>query len=162
MDDEDLRYFWAAYKSGGLSHADPVFSTEMNVPDFKAQFSEYVSSRFNGAWTFVSDESGTTKPMGFALGVVRDGRLIQLEEMIWLPWASPREVLEAATGFMDSMRRNEVGGRPVVVLEYSRMKDKKFFEAIAKRGVMRRVGHVHDIYRDEPAVLFQTRAVVEE
>lgn len=142
-----MRYLWAAYKKGALAvMGEPFDGDELRPADFEEAFLEHVGANFNGGW--VAEKDGT--PLGLILGWVR-GRVIEVGDMIWFPWASARNVYEAVVRYMDDMRGD------YVVLEFARLKDKKFFERVASHGIMRKVGHAHSIYPDGPAVIFETK-----
>ena len=89
-------------------------------------------------------------------------------DMVWYPRASDRNTLESALNLFDTIRKQvfdtkkEVGDplRYFTALEFSRIEDKRFFERIADRGVLRKVGHIVDLYANGPAVLFQTKSPV--
>ena len=72
-------------------------------------------------------------------------------DIVWFPWSSPRQRIESAVNFFNEARKE------IAFMEYARKQDKRFFEMIAKHGIMRRVGTSHNIYPDGPATVFETR-----
>lgn len=121
----------------------------MKPAEFADLFLQYVAANYNGAWVIDAETREGVKPAGFIVAWVR-GRVMEIGDMVWFPWATKRNVYESVVAFMERMRGD------YVVLEFARMKDKKFFERVARHGVMRKVGHAHSIYEDGPAVVFET------
>lgn len=126
----------------------------MGVEDFKIVIRELVDTQYNGAWAVTAPTNYGEIPVGAVFAWVR-GKVVQMGDMLWFPWASKRNILEASIIFFHEMRKQ------AVVLEFAQKKDEAFFSHIASYGIMRRVGHVHDIYQDQPAILFQTRGIKE-
>lgn len=148
--EDDLRYIYASYRLGALDGFADLFKAEGLKPgEFADLFLEYVAANYNGAWVIEAETKEGVKPAGFIVAWVR-GRIMEIGDMVWFPWSTGRNVYESVVAFMERMRGD------FVVLEFARMKDKKFFERIAKHGIMRKVGHAHSIYQDGPAVVFET------
>ena len=136
MTEQDLRFVYAAYKKGALAELGETFSdTSMTPPEFMSAFKEYGEKYFDEAVVFLAPYAGTYGPVGYiALTSSKIVRPIFIEEMVWFPWASPRNILESAVNFFNEARKS------TTIHEYARMKDKKFFERICKHGIMRRIG----------------------
>lgn len=164
----DLKYIGVAYRKGALDSMHPVFREEMTAGEFKAVFMEY-AGQFGSGWTFLAETKEGIRPVGFCLAWTRV-RVIQIGEIIWFPWASKRSIWESSRNFFDVLRKTvhddqrDVNDpiRYYTALEFSHFKDKRFFERMSNLGIMRRVGHVLDIYEgdDSTAVLFQTQSPV--
>lgn len=150
-----MRYLWAAYKKGSLAELDAFAETGMSAETFQARLEAELDVNFHAAWTLFGQTKRGFLPVGLVLGFWSspDPKLspfMILGAMIWFPWASPRNRIESAVNFFAKMR-NEL---PMV--EYAREKDKKFFEHIARHGVLRRVGTMRNVYEKEPAAVFET------
>ena len=138
----------------------------MTPGEFKAVFLEWLNN-FNAGWTFFAETDKGIIPIGFCMAWTR-GRIVEIADIVWFPWASKRNVWESALNFYDSLRKKEADtereptdpARYFVVLEYARFRDKRFFERMVDKKILRKVGHVNDLYPDEVSVLFQTRSPV--
>lgn len=129
--------------------------TDMNAEEFKAAFENEILTNYHGAWVIFAQNKREYGPVGFVLGFwshpdTAKAPFMILGDMIWMPWASRRNRIEAAVHFFN-VARNDI---PMV--EYAREKDKRFFEMIAKHGIMRRVGTMHNVYRGEQCAVFET------
>jgi hypothetical protein len=152
-----VRYAWAAYRKGAFAILGGPLSQEgMDAAAFKEAFIAEVFSRYDGAWTLFGETKTDFMPVGFVFGFYshpdpRYAPFMIVGDLIWFPWASSRNRIESAVQFFSRGR----AGIPMV--EYARETDKKFFESIARHGVLRRVGTSHNIYPNEPAAVFETR-----
>ena len=72
-------------------------------------------------------------------------------EIIWLPWSSARNRVEGAVKFFDELRKE------AAAMMYTQ--DKRFFEILARHGIMRRVGTTHNVYADGATAIFETRTL---
>jgi len=117
---------------------------------FDESFNEVISA-YDNAWLIEADTRYGRKPVGAVMGL-SNGVFTTLHEATWFSWASDRNKVEATVSFFNKIR-NEV-----LVLFHCRQKEKRFFEYVAKHNVLRRVGNIHDLYENEPAVLFQIRS----
>ncbi len=88
-------------------------------------------------------------PVGMVTGKLT-GPMMWLGDVIWFPWASSRNKYESIVNFLNELRRMYVG------LFTCTLGDKKFYENIARHGVIRRVGTLYDITEDKLAQ-WQTR-----
>jgi hypothetical protein len=150
LEDADLKFVWAAYRLGALTSLAPVFERPgMKSQEFAEVFVDHLLANFTDAWIAEAETLEGFKPAGLIIVWTR-GRVIEIGDMVWFPWASARNTLESVVKFMDQLRRD------FVVLEFARIEDKKFFERVAAHGVMRKIGHAHSIYPNGPAVLFET------
>lgn len=158
IEQEDVQYIWVAYKSGLLeSMGRPFDKTDLSPEEFQAEFLAQAETVYHGLWTLFAETKKGYLPSGLVLGFYshpdpRFAPFMNIGDMIWFPWASPRNKVEMAVNFFNKIR-NEI---PMV--EYAKFDDKRFFETIAKHGIMRRVGTMYNIY-DGPAAVFETRSV---
>lgn len=166
MEEDSLKYIGAAWKKGSLDELHSVFLEEMTPQEFRIVFVEWLKN-FEAGWVFLAETDKGIIPVGFCTAWVR-GRIIEIADIVWFSWASRRNVWESAVNFYDSMRKKVFDDkhdpadpmRYFVVLEYAMFRDKRFFERMADRGIMRKIGHIHDIYPDEVSVMFQTKTPV--
>jgi hypothetical protein len=158
IEDDDVRYAFLAYKKGLLVDLGAHFADlSMDAKAFKEAFEVDVTSRYHGAWTLIGSTKKGFRPVGFVLGFWSHpdpslAPFMNVGSLLWLPWASSRNKIESAVHFFNSIRRE------IRMMEYARQKDIKFFEMIARHGVMRRVGTSHNVYANEPASVFETRS----
>lgn len=135
----------------------PVFEkTDLSASDFKETFEAEVTANYQGAWTLLAGTKRGFEPVGFLFGFWPHasshlGPFMIVGDIVWVPKVSARVKVSSAVNFFAKIR-NEIQ-----MVEYAEEKNKKFFETIAKHGVMRRVGTSFVVYRDEPAAVFETR-----
>ena len=160
IEDSDYRHFWAAYRKGALKDIEEL-PDDLGPQEFIDAFLDQIERLgLSHGWTFLAPSKSGYMPVGFAWAWSR-GRVIEIADIIWFPWASSRNILESTANFMNSMRK--MAPNPMkpeqkfLIWEQARMKDKKFFETMCRLGIMRRVGHVHGLYSEGPAVMFETR-----
>jgi hypothetical protein len=160
IEDDDVKYAWVAYKKGLLAAIGPKFAdpSQMNADQFKVEFEAEVVTNFHGAWTLFAESKKGYMPVGFVFGFLSHPNpafapFMIVGAMIWFPWATARNRIEAAVYFFNMIRHET----PMV--EYADEKDKKFFEMIARHGVMRRIGTSHNVYKGRSAAVFETRSV---
>lgn len=149
----DLQYIGAAWRKGALDELHEVFrDQEMDAERFGDLFQKFVVELFQVGLTLFAETPMGRIPVGMFLGLIpAPGKPIMfVAEMIWFPWASDRNRLEAAVGLFDQLRTDWI------VIEFACPQDQAFFDVICRYGVMRRIGSTHDLY-DEPAATYQTR-----
>lgn len=157
IEQDDVKYAWISYKKGALADLGPKFAdTSMNADEFKIAFQVEVTTAYHGAWTLLAQTPRGFMPVGFVLGFwshpePRYSVFMNVGAMVWLPIASKRNKIETAIYFFNSIRND------FPMVEYAREKDKRFFEVVARHGIMRRVGTSHNIYPGEPAAVYETR-----
>lgn len=156
IENEDMKYLWAAYKKGKLeSMGEPFDKIDMNPNDFDSEFKGLVASGvYSGMWILLSKD----EPIGAVLGfwghpIPRYAPFMTVGDIIWFPQTTARQKIEASVNFFNEARKD------IQFVEYASQEHKRFFEIIAKHGVMRRVGTMHNVYSDEPAAVFETRAI---
>jgi hypothetical protein len=150
IEDEDVRYAFAAYRVGGLT----AFPEGLDAETFKVEFKKLILSRYDAAWVLFAETKKGFWPVGLATGFWPHPAVetfLIFNNFVWFPWASPRNKIEAATNFFDKARYD------VPMIGFAGERDKEFFALIAKLGVLRRVGTVAGIFGDEPSSVWQTR-----
>lgn len=144
LNEGDIKYLWAAYKLG-------TFGTVKDItPDeFKADLA-YHLGHFDIAFSLVADTKKGRIPVG-VVGGRFNGPLLFLGSMTWFPWTSKRNIYESVVNTLNELRKK------YIILFHSNMDDKDFYVNVARHGIIRRVGTVHDVYANGPAALFETR-----
>lgn len=154
-----MRYAWAAYKGGGLKDMSAPFNElGMSADQFKAAFEEIVTARYHGAWTLFAETPKGFIPVGFVFAFYSHTEhamspFMIVGDLVWCPWATPRNKIEAAVGFFNRIRK-EI---PMMDYAYGEV-NKKFFEMLARHGIVRRVGTTYNVVKGEPVAIFETRA----
>lgn len=133
IEQEDVRFAWAAYRKGKL--------TEMNFPEgldakaFKEAFEAYVLTRAHAAWTIITGTRDGFIPAGFVLGgwAPMEAYMVIIG-ISWLPWASKRNILEGTVAFFDKIRK-QMGW-----MGFASPEHKRLYEVCCIHSIMRRVG----------------------
>lgn len=128
----------------------------MEADAFKEAFAEELSANYHRFWALIGPTKRGFIPVGFVLGFwshpePRFAPFMIVGDMLWMPWATKRNKIESAVHFFNRVR-NEI---PMV--EYAREPHRKFFETIAKHGIMQRVGTMFNVYPGEKCAVFETR-----
>ena len=139
--DEDIKYLWAAEKFNGH---------EIDPEEFKENIYDLINTNYDYAWIVEAQAKDVFRPIGIIFGV-GTGTFIILRDISWFPWASKRNIIEGMVGFVNIIRKQHL------VLEHVNLRDKKFAEYIARHGIVKRIGTIDGLYKDEPAALFQSR-----
>lgn len=159
IEDADCKFAWAAYRKGALASMGERFAAGMTPEAFYAAFVDEVMTNYTGgAWTLSAETKRGFLPVGIVLAFFshpnpRLAPFMIVGDMIWMPWASPRNRIESAVGFFNAIRRD------VPMVEYANDEAKPFFEMIAKHGIMRRVGTTFSVYPGQATAVFETRAL---
>lgn len=157
MEDEDVRYSWAAYKKGCLKDmAGPLAEDGLSAEQFKAAFETVVIQRYNGAWTLFAETPRGFLPVGMVFAYYSHpvaSPFMIISDIVWMPWATGRNKIESAVNFFNATR-NEI---PMVYYAYGDS-NKRFFEMLARHGIMRRIGITFNVMRGEPVHVFETIA----
>lgn len=127
-----------------------MFKEGLDKQAFRDAFAEHLVGTYGQAWTLFSETPEGRHASGMVFGWPLLGRVLIIGDMVWFPWATKRNVLTAAVNFVNALRDD------LLILEFARQKDVPFFERLTEYGLMRRVGVVHDLYK-EPAMLFQSQ-----
>ena len=97
------------------------------------------------------------RPLGLATlslqGSFDDGRLLLTPGVVWFPWATARNKVEAWVNFLNQQRKVRL-----LILRVP-MEDKRYMEQMCRYGICRRVGTIEDFFAPGAvATEFQTRA----
>lgn len=156
IESEDLAYVWAAYKKGAFEPAGGVFADggQMSAAQFRDAFTEQIVGNFDACWTlFAKTKERGMAPVGIVVGFWTHpgARFMILERMVWFPWSTARNRVEAAVNFFTHMRRE------VPMLGFARDPDKAFFVVLMRHGIIRQVGTSMTVFGDAPAAVYETR-----
>lgn len=157
IEDADIKYAWAAHKKGALRSLGSHFEQEFTPESFKAAFVDEVLKNYSAGWTLSAETAQGFMPVGIVLGFYSHPNpalspFMNIGDMLWFPWASARNRIEAAVGFFNAIRKE------IPMMEYANEEAKPFFEMIAQHGIMRRVGTSFNVYPGQSTALFETRA----
>lgn len=158
LERDDMRYLWAAYKKGCLKSLDgPFLNDDMDAAQFSAAFERELTDSYQCAWILIAETKRGFMPVGAVLGFYshpnpRLAPFMIIGDMLWFPWASPRNKVESAVYFFNRIRHE------IPMVEYANEDAKRFFEMIAAHGVVRRVGTSHNVYPGIATAVFETRA----
>lgn len=164
----DLPFMWAAYKQGDLRALGGDFDTDTPRDSFETFTENYLkvlSQNGVASFTLFLDK-GENKitPVGLVIVWIR-GRILEVCDLIWFHWSSPRNIFEAAAHFYNVWRSSvhEETGKPYKVLEFAQKRDEKFFDALVRKGILDRVGTLDGIFdSDDQCVLYTTVALPEK
>lgn len=153
IEDEDVKYAWAAYRKGALAPMGEAFTKEMNADEFKKLFEMFVLSNHHAAWTLIAPTSKGNIPVGVVLAAwAPNAPYMIVNGLCWFPWASKRNVIEAIVGFLAGIRKE------IQLMFYALPEHKRTYEVCAMHGVVRRVGTSFVAFPGKQAAVFETRA----
>ena len=140
----DMKYLYAAYKLGSFGEIENIGQAE-----FDARVSDYLGLT-DLTYVLIAQTANGKIPVGMFSGNF-NGPIFYIGSALWFKWATDRNKLESAVYALNEMRKD------YVVVMHNHRKDQKFYETIAKHGVIRQVGRLFDVYEDCPAQAWQTR-----
>ncbi len=150
IEDADIGYAWAAYKTGGLSEMG--FAQSLTADKFKIAFEHSVITQYPATWVVMAQTSKGFIPVAFVFGAWAPlGAYLIVMGISWFSWASKRNILEGTVGFFNSIRKE------LSVMGYANEKHKKLYEVCCMHGIMRRIGTSHVALPDGPAAVFEGR-----
>jgi len=159
IENDDVKFAWAAYNGGALAPMAGVFAERGLTPaQFKEQFEGTVISRYSGAWTLLANGQRGWMPAGFIFAFYSHKEpalspFMIIGDIIWCPWATKRNKLECAVNFFNATRKE------IPMMDYAHGEtNQRFFETMAMHGVMRRVGTTFNVVKGEAVAIFETRA----
>lgn len=157
IEKDDVRFAWAAYKKGSLAPMAGIFAQQgMNAEEFKIAFEKIILTRYHGGWTLFAETHNGFIPVGFVLAFYSHtdpvlSPFMIIGDLVWCPWASKRNKIESAVNFFSKIR-NDI---PMVDYAYGDT-NKKFFEMLARHGIVRRIGTTFNVVKGEPCAVFET------
>lgn len=154
IEDDDIRYVFAAYKNGALySMGEPFMDTKMTADAFRDAFQSFVVEHYHAAWTLFAMTRKGFIPVGVVFGAwAPSSSYMIVNGMIWFPWASSRNKVETMVNFLNGVR----GQVPLVF--YAMPEHKRMYEVCAMHGIIRRVGTSQVAIPGHQAAVFETRA----
>jgi len=136
---------------GKLGTFGKYFEPGLSPDEFKTAFTDHVFAHYNAVWTLFGDTPRGRHAVGMVMGWVHFETVLIVLEIVWFPWASPRNVFEAFANWTNANRDE------ITILDFTMQGDRPFFGKMVDLGLMRQVGRVHDIYEDGAAMLHQSR-----
>ncbi len=150
IEDADIRYAWAAYKTGGLSEMG--FAKSLTAEQFKVAFEQTVVTMYPATWAIIANTRKGLIPVGFVFGSFAPlNAYLIVMGISWFSWASKRNILEGTVAFFNSIRKE------FPWMGYANNKHKKVYEVCCMHGIMRRIGTSHVVFPDGPAAVFEGR-----
>lgn len=143
MHEEDIKYFYASYKKSGHDDKTPL--------EFKNELLRHIQTSYDDAFVMMARVEGKKEVVGGFFSQYA-GPLMVVGDITWFPWASKRNRVESMVNAINELRKERL------MIFISTLKDKRFYEYICRHGILSRIGHIQELYKDEPAVMFQSRA----
>lgn len=152
IEDDDVKYSWAAYKKGALSPMGESFTKEMNAEEFKSLFEQFVIQNHHAAWTLIAPTAKGNIPVGIVLAAwAPNAPFMIVNGMVWFPWASHRNHVESMVCFLNGVRKQQS------LTFYTLPEHKRIYEVCAMHGIIRRVGTSFVAIPGKSAAVFETR-----
>lgn len=149
IENDDVKYAYAAYRTGALKEH---FPGGLDAPAFKRAFEEFVLSNAHAAWVVVSHTKNGFIPIGLVMGGwAPQAAFMVIVGIVWFPWASKRNILEGSVGFFNELRKQ------FKWMGFAKYEHKPIYDVCCAHGVMRRVGTVH---MNEAAAVYEGRNVI--
>lgn len=151
-----MRWLWAAYKAGC---PDFGFPNGMDPKEFEQAILDTIGNWAKG-WMLmaplygeITSDQGGIQPVGIVAAGITEHRMEP--HVIWFPWASPRNRLEAAVAFLNEMRKT---WQVVIFARPENAGPKGLFTVLCKYAVLRPVGTFYRWFGDgEKAMIYQTK-----
>ena len=159
IEEEDVRFAYAGYKKGALAPMAGIFAQfNMSAEEFSVAFPATVTTRYHGAWTlFAEAPKRGFVPVGMVMAFYSHAEhalspFMIIGDIVWFPWASARNKIEAAVNFFSIMRKK------IPMMDFAHGdENQRFFEMMAKHGIVRRVGTTLNVVAGKPTAIFETR-----
>lgn len=161
---EDLTAYYKAYQMGCFEKMHPCFSKKslLEKEDFKNIFVDFALKNNLASVTFFSKtkEEDYHTPVGMGTFWPR-GRVIQIENLIWFPWATTRQIFENTFNFYDGVRNtlHPETKMYMSLLEFAEEKDEHFFDKLVNLNVLQKVGKIDGLYPDGKAVMYASKPI---
>lgn len=149
IETDDIKYLWAAYKSGGLPDIEPGKSPD----EFRETIERGIVERCHAAWTLFADTKRGFIPVGIVLAAwAPNAPYLIVTGISWMPWATRRNIVECTVAFFNKTRRE------FSFVGYATPEHKRMYEVCAMHGIMRRVGTSYVAIPGKACAVFETRA----
>ena len=146
-----MKWLYAAYKLGSFGDGDLISLDEGMTPsEFDQKLRLLMSTYYEDGWVLESMNQGKMRPVGVIFSTYM-GPLNLLGDMTWFPWSTDRNRVEAAVHFLNEARRH------AIYVWYCDFKDKRFYEHIARHGIIKRIGSITGLYKGGDVPFWQTR-----
>lgn len=133
IEQDDVKFAWAAYKKGALDGMG--FPQNLEAQAFKEAFEVYVLTQTHACWTILGKTDGRIAPVAFVLGEWAPKQAFMLITGIcWFPWASKRNIVEGTVRFFDILRKQ------MKWMGFAAPEHKRLYEICCMHSIMRRVG----------------------
>ena len=148
---EDIKYLWAAYKSGSLSTIGMNFDKEMTPAEFKDAIEHHILSSFHAAWALFGPTKMGFIPTGFVFASwAPNAQFMIVSVATFMPWASKRNIIECSVDFLSNVRKE------FQLQFYASPEHKRLYEICAIHGAVRRVGTSYVAIPGQIAAVFKT------
>lgn len=143
MSDGDWPFLIAAYKKGAFDEVlrglqrtfDLPEIVELTNEEFRVLFTEFFRGREHYILTARASAFKTMDgqvPVALVDTNPEDHRMVL--RVMWFPWASPRNRIEATVRFLDDHRKERL------ILIFDDEKSHRFFIRMAQYGILKRIG----------------------
>lgn len=155
IEDQDIRWIFAAYKKGDLGGIGEKFKDGlMGADEFKIEFQKYVLENFHAVWTLFGQTSRGVIPLGIVFATwAPGGSYMIVNGMCWFPWSSKRNKIEAMVNFLSGIRSQ------FQLMFFAAPEHKRMYEVCMMHGIVRRIGTSNAVFPGKSAAVFETRAV---
>lgn len=136
IENEDVKYAWAAYKQGKFTEVG--LPSGLGASEFKVEFEKFVLANAHAAWTVLAETKKGFMPIGLALGQWGPAFMI-IGNIEWFPWASRRNIVEGTVYLFNKLRKE------FPVIGFAREEHKPLYEACLMHGIMHRIGTSHSL-----------------
>ena len=143
MNEDDWPFLIAAYKKGAFDDVLKMLQRTLDLPEieeltneeFRALFTELFRTGEYAVLTAMASafrKMDAQVPVGLVDLNSEGHRMVP--RVMWFPWASPRNKIEATVKFLDDHRKDRL------VLIYDNEKSHLFFVRMARYGLLKRIG----------------------
>lgn len=148
---DDIKYLWAAYKTGALT-AMGLDRPDMSASEFKEAMERAIVEHCHAAWTLFAETRKGFIPVGIVIAAwAPNAPYLLVTGMVWMPWASNRNKLESMVGFLNGVRKD------FPLMFYATPEHKRMYEVCAMHSVVRRVGTSYVAIPGKACAVFETR-----
>lgn len=151
IEEDDMKWLYAAYKLGSFSDNDLVnLERGMDAVEFDKQLRLLMTTYYDNAWVMESVNEGKRRRVGMLFSVL-SGPFHLLGDVTWFPWATDRNKVETIVHFLNESRKENL------MMWYCSYEDKRFYDHIARHGIIKRVGKISDLFEGGDVPFWQTR-----